>query len=71
MNTGCTRPMPFPRGRDTFLSLDEYPYEERRKRGLEPVVELSILGGVPDIAEFTKRVVRMRGDTELRVIWRT
>ena len=66
LNSGCTKPMPFPRGRDTFLPLDRYPFQERLSKKLEPVVELSVIGGVPEIADFTIRVVEMRGLEELR-----
>jgi hypothetical protein len=56
MNSGCTKPMPHPRGPDTFLSIDEYDYEfwkktRRRPRG-ERVVELTVIGGVPDITKY-------------------
>ncbi|HTD84451.1 MAG TPA: hypothetical protein VK648_11745 [Gemmatimonadaceae bacterium] len=69
LNSGCTKPMPFLRGADTFLRVEHYPFEYRRKRGLDPVVELSVAGGVPDISEFTNRVVEMRGDVEVKQIW--
>ena len=52
MNSGNTSPFAHPRGADTFLPLDRYPFEDRRKRGLEPVVELGVLGGIPDIKTY-------------------
>jgi hypothetical protein len=52
MNSGATRPMPHPRGRETFLALAEYPFMDRIQRGLEPVVELAVEGAVPDILEL-------------------
>jgi hypothetical protein len=33
------------------------------------VVELAVLGGVPDIERLVRRVVRMRGDREVGVVW--
>jgi hypothetical protein len=41
INSGCTKPMPHPRGHQTFKSIADYPYahwRSRRKRG-ERVVE--------------------------------
>jgi hypothetical protein len=32
-------------------------------------VELAVLGGVPDIERFTRRVVRMRCEREEAVVW--
>lgn len=58
MNTGCTKPMAHPRGADTFLSIADYPYatwKKKRRRG-ERVVELTVLGGVPDIADYVEEV---------------
>jgi len=69
LNSGCTKPMPHPRGRDTFLPLSKYPFHERRGSGDNRVVELSVLGGVPDIAEYTLRVVDMQGDREVHLVW--
>lgn len=59
------------RGKATFLPIDEYPYETwRRKRGpRDRVVELAVLGGVPDIARHVSRVVRMRGGAEEAVLY--
>ncbi|WP_210530059.1 DUF7002 family protein [Rubellimicrobium arenae] len=72
INSGVTDPFPAARGWDTFRPIGDYPYADwRRKRGRrgEPVVELAVLGGVPDIARFVRRVVRMRGDCEEAVTW--
>jgi hypothetical protein len=69
INSGSTKPFGRSRGRDTFLSIADYPYahwRERRDRS-ECVVELCVLGGVPDIARFTRRVVVMRGEEQLGV----
>lgn len=54
MNSGCTRPMAHPRGPETFLPIDQYPYgvwRKKRRRG-ERVVELTVIGGVPDVVEY-------------------
>ena len=70
INTGVTRPFPRARGRDTFLPIGDYPYAHWRSRRAagERVVELSVLGGVPDIHRFVRRVVAMQREQVLRVI---
>jgi hypothetical protein len=73
MNSGCTKPMPHPRGPDTFLPIDEYPYDfwkkvRRRKRG-ERVVELTVIGGVPNVADYVEEVSIMSCAGETHSIW--
>jgi len=71
MNSGCTKPFPHNRGRDTFQRISDYPYaswKKRRPRG-ERVVELAVDYAVPDIYDFVKRVVRMKGDAEIEVLF--
>jgi Family of unknown function (DUF7002) len=72
MNSGCTKPMPHPRGDDTFLRIRDYPYAERRrkKRKGERVVELAVDYSVPDIAAYVRRVVVMQGQSELEELFR-
>jgi hypothetical protein len=71
MNSGNTRPYPHKRGRNTFSAIEGFPYqEERRKRPREPIVELAVDGGVPDIAKHVVEVVEMRGNQRLRTIWK-
>ncbi|AUX45904.1 hypothetical protein SOCE26_074040 [Sorangium cellulosum] len=67
MNSGNTRPYPHPRGRDTFLPLSEYPFESRRKRGLEPAVELTVEYSVPDIRDVVLHVEETPRRTGRRV----
>jgi hypothetical protein len=58
MNTGCTSPMAFPRGLDTFLTPEAYPFDENRKKKggrTKAIVELTIDHSVPDIADLTNR----------------
>lgn len=59
------------RGRRTFSPIDAYPYEHwRGKRSpRDRVVELAVLGGVPDIARHVTRVVRMRDGVEEAVLF--
>lgn len=71
INSGATLPFATPRGRGTFASIEAYPYaawRAKRARG-ERVVELAALGGVPDVERYVRRVVRMRGDREVGVVW--
>lgn len=50
MNTGSTRPYPHPRGRSTFRTMDQYPYELRRRLpDSSAVVELTVAAGVAEI----------------------
>jgi hypothetical protein len=71
MNSGCTKPFPHPRGKNTFLRISDYPYAEwkgKKKRG-ERVVELAVDYSVPDVSKFVTRVVQMKSFTELRVLF--
>jgi hypothetical protein len=70
INSGCTKPYPHTRGANTFQRISDYPYAAwrlKRTRG-ERVVELSVDYAVPDIENFVKRVVRMKGNEEIGVI---
>jgi hypothetical protein len=53
MNTGATKPFPHPRGRDTFSRIELYLYESRRRKpDHDAIVELTVLGGVPNITKY-------------------
>ncbi len=65
MNSGNTLPIAHPRGSKTFLSLKDYPFAERLKRGpYYTVVELAVEGGVKNILDYTIRVDVMASDGE-------
>jgi hypothetical protein len=71
INSGCTKPFPHARGRTTFRRIADYPYSTwrtKRSRG-ERVVELAVDYAVLDIAKFVKRVVRMKGNDEIAVMF--
>jgi len=71
MNTGCTSPMAFPRGLDSFLPPHAYPFEEnRRKKGgrAKAIVELTVDYAVPDIADFTVRATHREFDSGRSVV---
>jgi hypothetical protein len=50
LNSGATIYNPQPRGRQTFLPINAYPFDERRRPIDKAVVELVVRGGVPDIS---------------------
>lgn len=74
-NSGCTVPFAHPRGRELFATLVEYPWERRiRKARSEPIVELAVPVGVPDIRRFVVRVVAygpedLAREREQHVLW--
>lgn len=71
INSGCTKPMPQPRGRDTFLSLADYPFDawDCKRRRKDPVVELTVRYAVPDICDFVVRVEERGGGMATRLLW--
>ncbi|MFC0389114.1 DUF7002 family protein [Muricoccus vinaceus] len=71
INSGATKPFPRDRGKDTFLSVEDYPYAQwrgKRKAG-ERAVELAVIGGIPDVGPFVRRVLRMRGEEIVTVLY--
>jgi hypothetical protein len=53
MNTGNTQPIAHERGLETFSKMQDYPFQERLKRGpYYTVVEVAVEGGVPNITEY-------------------
>ena len=74
MNTGATTRFPSSprRGRDTFMTIPDFPHGERRSTDSRRtrVVELAVDGGVPDVADLVLRVERRRSADRGEVIWR-
>jgi hypothetical protein len=70
INTGATKPFPHPRGVDTFKRMNEYPFDDwaKRRHGVDPVVELAVDQGVPDVWDLTVRLERRRGAQTLEVL---
>lgn len=64
MNSGNTFPAPHKRGADLFKKIEDY---ETRANGnpSKPVVEITVLGGVPDISNHVTHVRRMKGSEVL------
>jgi hypothetical protein len=63
INSGATKPFPAQRGPDTFLPMARYPfsYWDQKRKGREPVVELTVTHSVPDIRDFVLRVEEYAG----------
>lgn len=73
MNSGCTKPFPHPRGRDTFLPLHQYPFETwaQKRRGGDAVVELTVEHSVPDIKDVVTRVEEVGADQPSILLWKS
>lgn len=71
INSGSTLYNPRERGLQTFLSLNDYPFDERRRlRGpANAVAEVAVDYGVPDLPDFTIRVEHRKGDRILEVLY--
>jgi hypothetical protein len=71
MNSGSTLYKPQPRGIDTFLAPNDYPFDTRRKlRGVKnAIAELTVEYSVPDIEELTIKVAHMRGSRTVETIY--
>ncbi len=70
LNSGATIYNPAPRGRETFLPISKYPFGcWRRRRKLEDaIVELAVIGGVPDIKAHLVAVHRIENG-ERQQLW--
>jgi hypothetical protein len=68
INSGSTIYAPQPRGVGTFLPLERYPFEQRRRqRGIaNAVAELAVERSVPDLADFAVRVQIRRDGRVIR-----
>lgn len=63
MNSGATRPFPWPRNFDTFQPPAHYPFAalRRRRPARNVVVELAVEYSVSNISDYTVDIRRMRG----------
>ncbi|MFY9929272.1 MAG: hypothetical protein WAK82_14810 [Streptosporangiaceae bacterium] len=64
INSGATQwPSAPPRGTQTFRTIEDYPFTERRRgRTLDnAIAELAVTGGIADIAAHVVTVQRRRG----------
>jgi len=71
INSGSTLYNPQPRGSRTFLPLDKYPYEERKRlRGIpNAIAELCVEYSVEDVGALVTRVCHMHGPNETEVLY--
>jgi hypothetical protein len=71
INSGSTLYNPPARGKNTFHSIGDYPYDERRRtRGkLGAVAELVVDYSVPDIREVATLVEHRKAEKLLERIW--
>jgi hypothetical protein len=71
LNSGATLYNPQPRGRDTFLAVKDYPFDERRRtRPVDKsVVELVVREGVPDISDHLISAHRINNGIH-KELWR-
>ncbi|MCW5976478.1 MAG: hypothetical protein KIT09_00300 [Bryobacteraceae bacterium] len=71
INSGNTLYNPPKRGAFTFQPIEQYPFEERRrKRGLsDAVVELAVDHSVPDLARHVLLVERRQGEQILEILY--
>lgn len=72
MNSGATLWASAPhRGSDTFQPIGQYPFADRRRGHslMDAVTELSVVGGVPDLAGHVLGVGRYRGPVQLEELY--
>ncbi|MDD9979804.1 MAG: hypothetical protein OXU81_00325 [Gammaproteobacteria bacterium] len=70
INSGCTKPMPWPRDMTLFKRFAEYPFEHRRKKyGVtRAVAEVCVVDRVERIAEATLDVKRGTADEVIEAL---
>jgi hypothetical protein len=57
LNSGAVHPAAnYPRGEGTFAPIESFRFGERRALSSEPVVEVTVLYSVPDVADFVVNV---------------
>jgi hypothetical protein len=73
INSGSTLFNAQPRGRSTFMSVEDFPFNERAKRRTlaNNVVELAVDHSVPDIFKHVLAVHEVKGNQIVRAIWRS
>ncbi len=71
MNSGCTKPMPHPRGRDCFLPIAEYPYDAwvEKRHNKDPIVEVAVDYSVPRLASMVLKVELLKIGGRPKVIF--
>lgn len=72
MNSGTTAPIAHPRGKNTFLSLEEFPLAQRIKKAgrKNAVVELLVSGGCPSVSGLVELVEHRFPDGRRETLFR-
>lgn len=71
MNTGATIfPSSPPRGAESFMTIADFPFNERRKPLVDNVVELCVIGGIDQVEDHVLRVERCQGAEIIQTIYR-
>lgn len=72
INSGSTIMSAQPRGRTTFLPINQYPFDEwKKKRSRQTAIaEITVRGGVPSVEDHVLTVHRVYGG-KLEEIWRS
>ena len=70
MNSGCTKPMPWPRDMTLFKKFQDYPFANRRRRygAAKAIAEICVLDRVERIAEAVLEVERGTADEVMGVL---
>lgn len=70
MNTGATIfPNALPRGADSFMTIPDFPFGERRKPLVDNVVELCVIDGVEYVEDHVLQVQRRQGPDVIDIIY--
>lgn len=73
MNTGATEPFAYPRGRETFMSLDSGALAQRlldrKAKRTRAIAEIAVSDGVADLNEYVIRIERWHGPRRVGVLW--
>lgn len=72
IHSGSTLFNPAPRGRNTFLPPDRYPFRDRLKKRnpRDAIAELAVEGGVPNIRDHVLLVEERQAGAPPKSIWR-
>lgn len=72
INSGSTIMKPQPRGHETFRTIRDYPFSERRRGRpvVDAIAELVVSGGVPDVAQHVLAVHRVH-EEKVEEVWRS
>ena len=69
INSGATKPIPHPRGENTFSTFNNFPWHKRRNRGSRIVAELCIKKRVRNPSRYIHEVLEVRDNQVLNQIF--